>query len=155
MFSFVEIYRFVVNSLTISQTFISISFFVKKLLQKNLSGEGGGVTRSLGRARVKKKPDVKTRLLCEFRPECLKNVQYHEVLNLSWQWTLGYRMGYAIPKIKVSHNLSCLETRFRLLTAALTLLSDSISHITFLFSEWDFLGKILLFEVTWSQKILL
>ena len=41
MFNFVEIYRFVINPLRISQNFILISFFVKKLLQK-----------TLGRARV-------------------------------------------------------------------------------------------------------
>ena len=36
MFNFVEIYRFVVNPLMISQNFISISYFIKKLLQKSL-----------------------------------------------------------------------------------------------------------------------
>ena len=41
----------------------------------------------------------------------------------------------------MSHNLSCCETRFRCAvdihcTAALTSLSDSVSYITFLFSEW-------------------
>ena len=36
MFDFVEICRFIVNPSTISQNFISISFFIKKLLQKNL-----------------------------------------------------------------------------------------------------------------------
>ena len=38
MFNFVEIYRFVTNPLTISQNFTSISFFVKKLLQKTFGG---------------------------------------------------------------------------------------------------------------------
>ena len=38
MFSFEEIHRFVINSLTISQNFISISFFVQKLLQKTFGG---------------------------------------------------------------------------------------------------------------------
>ena len=38
MFNFVEIYRFSVNSLTISQNFIYISFLVKKLLQKTFGG---------------------------------------------------------------------------------------------------------------------
>ena len=36
--NFVKIYRVVINPLTISQNFISISFFVKKLLQKALGG---------------------------------------------------------------------------------------------------------------------
>ena len=36
MFSFVQIYRFAVNLLTISQNFISISFFIEKLLKKPL-----------------------------------------------------------------------------------------------------------------------
>ena len=50
MFNFVEIYRFVVNPLTISQKFISISCFIKKLLQKRF----GGVTQPLlAWARVK------------------------------------------------------------------------------------------------------
>ena len=38
MFNFLEIYRFVINPLTISQNFISISFFVQKLLQTILWG---------------------------------------------------------------------------------------------------------------------
>ena len=36
MFNFVEICRFVISPLTISQSSISISFFVQKLLQNNL-----------------------------------------------------------------------------------------------------------------------
>ena len=50
MFKFVEIYRFVVNPLTISQNFVSISFFVKKLMQNSL---WGGHSTPFGRARVK------------------------------------------------------------------------------------------------------
>ena len=38
MFSFVGIYRFLINPLTISQNFILISFFVKKSRLKNLWG---------------------------------------------------------------------------------------------------------------------
>ena len=38
MFNFVEIYRFVINPLTISQNLISISFLAEKLLQKTFEG---------------------------------------------------------------------------------------------------------------------
>ena len=38
MFNFVEMFRSVVNPLTTGQNFVSISFFVKKLSQKNLWG---------------------------------------------------------------------------------------------------------------------
>ena len=37
-------------------------------------------------------------------------------LPVSWMYTKHLaQCGYAIPKIKMLHNLSCLETRFRLL----------------------------------------
>ena len=52
IFNFVEVYGFVVNPLTISQNFISISFFVKDLLQQAFGKEGGSLTSPLRRARV-------------------------------------------------------------------------------------------------------
>ena len=38
--NFVEIYRFVINPLTINQNFISISFFVQKRIAKKTFGGG-------------------------------------------------------------------------------------------------------------------
>ena len=35
-----------------------------------------------------------THVLSEFRPECLKNVQYLKILNPNRQWTLGYQMRF-------------------------------------------------------------
>ena len=72
-------------------------------------------------------------------PRCTEHTLYRVKIT----WFSIFIKEYTIQKIKMSHNLSCLETRFRITvpliiycTATINSLSDSVSYTTFLFLKW-------------------
>ena len=75
-------------------------------------------------------------------PILTRKISFQKIRKNSWFSILINE--YTIQKIKMSHNLSCLETSFRhavllivYCTSASTSLSDSVSYTTFLFLEWS------------------